>query len=79
MKVDETTLTAKKAIYKSSTIDHSIYYHDDKTLKIKFKSGAEYIYRDVSKDAYSKFTVADSQGKYFNENIKDNFECVRLP
>lgn len=62
-------------IYYSECVDtHS----DTKTLKITFKGGRTYLYKDVSVADYLIFRNAESNGKAFNTNIK-KYECVRLP
>ena len=45
--------------------------HDPETneLRVKFKSGATYVYSDVSDDEAHDFFNAPSHGKHHNENL----------
>lgn len=67
--------------YDSSNIIYSVCFDDqkngNKSLKIIFKGGRTYLYRDVTPIEYTQFRDAQSQGKVFNEFIK-NHECVKL-
>jgi len=62
----------------SSTIRKAIYNFSTETLKIEFISGAVYEYKDVSKEIYENFCVAESKGKFLNEHIKNKFEYSQL-
>ena len=47
--------------------------HDGKnTLEIEFKRGGIYQYSPVSTEGYVQLQQAESVGKYFHENIKNN-------
>jgi len=52
----------------SSTID--AVKHEDNKLTVRFKSGAEYEYEGVDRDAFYEFLAAASQGKYFAAHFK---------
>ena len=62
---------------KSSNIDAIAYDEDEKELHVRFKSGAEYVYFDVSPVVFQGLKDADSKGKYLNEHIKSFCECQR--
>jgi hypothetical protein len=59
-----------KTIYSSSNICASTYDKDTKSLTIIFSNGNQYCYKDVSQTDYTRFELADSQGKTFNSHIK---------
>lgn len=59
-----------KAIYKSSNILASEYNENTKELQIIFNRGAKYKYEDVNPTDYTRFEIAESQGKIFNSHIK---------
>jgi len=56
----------------SSNIDAIGYEPAKKELRIRFKSGQTYKYTPVTQKGYEDFLSADSKGKYFHKNIKDN-------
>ena len=60
------------ATYDSSNIKKSVYDEDKKTLVIIFNKGNMYMYYPVEKELYDKFESADSQGKFFMKNIKND-------
>lgn len=68
--------------YDSSNIIYSVYFDDqkdgNKSMKIVFKGGRSYLYKDVDPLEYTLFRDGQSQGKIFNETIKKR-ECVKLP
>jgi len=59
-----------KNIYESSNIMSSNYNTGTKDLIIIFKNGKQYKYNSVDIKDYTRFEIADSQGKVFNTNIK---------
>lgn len=67
--------------YDSSNIVYSVCFDiqtsPTKELKIVFKGGRTYLYRNVEPMDYIMFRDATSQGKEFNSRIK-NYECVKL-
>lgn len=66
-----------KAIYKSSNILASEYNKDTKELNIIFNRGAKYVYKGVNATDYTRFEIAESQGKVFSSHIKSH-EFERL-
>lgn len=62
---------SESVFYESSTIKVSEYNFKKNQLIITFHSGAIYMYEDVNKDVYEKFSLAESQGKALNEHIKN--------
>lgn len=68
--------------YDSSNLVYSACYdaeNENKTLKIVFKGGRTYIYKDVSPEDYVAFSKgASSNGEAFNKNIVKKYKGVRL-
>ena len=62
----------------SSMINRVIYNFTNKSLKIEFNSGALYEYNNVEPDVYENLCKAESQGKFFNEQIKNNYDHTQL-
>lgn len=62
----------------SSMIKKAIYNFTTNTLKVEFNSGALYEYTQVDPQLYDEFCKAESQGKFFNEKIKNNYENSKL-
>lgn len=61
-----------EAIYESSNILMSTYFPKRNKLFIHFNRGGTYSYTNVTEDVYNNFENADSQGKYFLQEIKKN-------
>jgi len=57
-----------------NTIGHDA---DNNILEVEFVGGSVYEYSDVSEEVYDEFRLAESVGKYFNQNIKNSFSCKR--
>lgn len=66
--------------YDSSNIVYSVIFDDqtnnNKSLKIVFKGGRTYLYKNVDPIDYHMFREAQSQGSVFNEKIK-HYECIK--
>lgn len=62
----------------SSNIYNVGYDKKAKTLEVEFKSGSTYQYEDVSKKVFNELVHAFSVGKYFHENIKNNYVYTKL-
>lgn len=68
--------------YQSSNIVYSQCYDNpgsQKALKIVFKGGRTYLYKDVVDTDYVMFKMAESNGKQFITSIKEKYQAVRLP
>jgi len=67
--------------YDSSNIVYSKCYDTQpskfKTLKIVFKNGRTYVYKNVDADDYIMFKTAQSNGQEFNKRIK-KYDAVRI-
>lgn len=53
----------------SSNILLSEYNKKEKTLKITFKGGTQYLYKDILDRDYVRFEVSESQGSVFNKTM----------
>lgn len=68
--------------YDSSNVLYSICYDNTeefKTVKIVFKNGRTYLYKNVNVNDYIAFRCAESNGKAVNQYIIKKYEGVRLP
>lgn len=65
---------------KSSVIQSLQYDETRKDLKVNFNSGRVYVYTPVSEEFFNKISKAESKGKFFNKNIKNNeaLTCLKL-
>ena len=59
-----------KAMYNSSNIIASIYNKETSDLILIFNKGSQYKYPNVKSSDYTRFELAESQGKVFNSHIK---------
>lgn len=72
-------MTIKTAFYRDSSFITNISWDDDtEFLLVKFNSGTTWIYYGVSQDVYNRLIKSISVGEYFNKNIRNKFESVRL-
>ena len=54
---------------KSSNIKSTEYDTESKDLVVEFNNGAKYKYDNVPHQVYTKFRLAESQGKFFTTDI----------
>ena len=54
------------------------YEAKSKVVEIEFQSGTIYQYLDVPSAIYKELSDAESKGQYFNSEIRDTYEFVRL-
>lgn len=58
-----------------SDVIHAVGYDDDTgVLEVIFNNGQIYQYRNVPRDAYEGLMRAESKGRYFQDNIRGEFE-----
>lgn len=62
----------------STTVRSVGYQRRSRILEIEFQSGVVYQYVDVPARVYEEFWKAESKGKYFNSEIRDEYEFVRV-
>jgi len=58
----------------SSLIEAIGYDPEYGDLYIKFHSGTTYMYENVETEVFEDFKKAESKGKYFQANIKDEYD-----
>jgi hypothetical protein len=66
---EDQTIGYVEAVYASGNVLKSIYFPKSKRLFISFSRGHTYSYNNVSEEIYNEFENAESQGKYFMENL----------
>ena len=63
---------------KSSNIKRTEYDTETKKLIVEFNNGFKYEYDEVPHQIYTKFRVAESQGKYFVSDISKTYKYKKL-
>ncbi len=53
----------------SSNLKNASYNTETEDLTVTFNNGSIYVYNKVPWTKFTKFRMAESQGKFFNENI----------
>lgn len=54
------------------------YDQKNQVLEIEFQSGMIYQYLDIPAAIYRELWDAESKGRYFNSEIRDSYEFVRV-
>lgn len=62
----------------SASIVRSQYDTENKDMIVEFKNGTRYQYAEVPHALYTKFRMAESQGKYFTTEISKKFKYNKL-
>jgi hypothetical protein len=62
----------------SSSLASVGYSSTEQMLEVEFKHGAVYRYEEVPPDVFAALLKADSKGAFFNSDIKDSYDCVRV-
>lgn len=62
----------------SATIRSIAYEAEKSELVVTFKSGYAYQFDGVSKEAWDKFTLAESKGSHFAREIKTRYTGKKL-
>jgi hypothetical protein len=80
MAVKKETISGTKIIneIESSNLVKTEYDVETKKLVAEFKSGAKYEYDEVPHNIYTKFRMAESQGKFFNAEISKTYKYKRV-
>jgi KTSC domain len=47
-------------------------------LVVTFVTGRVYAYADVPPDVHSAFRASGSKGRFFNQEIRDNYDCREI-
>lgn len=63
---------------KSSNIKSSEYDTKSKELVVEFNNGAKYKYDKVPHQVYTKFRLAESQGKFFTTDIATQYSYKKV-
>jgi hypothetical protein len=64
---------AKSPLPESSTVLTLSYKRKPKILRVAFKTGTEYDYKDVPESVYKKMRAAESLGKFLHQNVKGKY------
>lgn len=62
----------------STNLVRTEYDTTTKKLIAEFKNGSKYEYEDVPHNVYTKFRMAESQGKYFTTDISKKFKYKKV-
>jgi len=54
------------------------YDSNEQVLQVEFYNGTVYQYSGVETETWEDLQLADSIGKFFNQEIKGRYECERL-
>jgi hypothetical protein len=74
-KIDGTLI---EVVINSSNLKSAKYNTETEDLSVTFNSGAIYEYNKVPWNKFTKFRMAESQGKYFNENIARSYKYTKI-
>jgi hypothetical protein len=80
MAVKKETIDGTRIIneIESTNIVKTEYDTATKKMIAEFKNGARYEYEDVPHNVYTKFRMAESQGKYFTTDISKKFKYKKV-
>jgi hypothetical protein len=62
----------------SSNLKLAVYHTKAATLTVTFNNEAIYEYKDVPWELFTKLRMAESQGRFFNQNISKAFKYERV-
>jgi aspartokinase-like uncharacterized kinase len=63
---------------KSSNIKRTEYDTETKKLVVEFNNGFKYEYEEVPHQIYTKFRMAESQGKFFVTDISKTYKYQKV-
>ena len=80
MAVKKETIDGTKIIneIESTNIVRTEYDTTTRKLVAEFKTGAKYEYDEVPHNVYTRFRMAESQGKFFTTDISKKFKYKKL-
>ena len=80
MAITRETIQGTKIIneIKSSNIKSAEYDTESKKLIVEFNNGFKYEYDEVPHQTYTKFRMAESQGKFFTTDLSKKFKYKKL-
>lgn len=64
-------------IINSTNLKEASYNTETEDLTVTFNNGTIYEYNKVPWTKFTKFRLAESQGKYFNENIARSYKFIK--
>ncbi len=67
-----------EVVIKSSNLQKASYNTETEDLNVTFNNGAIYEYNKVPQNVFTKFRLAESQGKFFNENIGKKYTYKKI-
>lgn len=67
-----------EVIINSSNLKSATYNTENEDLVVTFNNGSIYEYNKVPWNKFTKFRLAESQGKYFNENIGKAYKFKKI-
>jgi len=70
--------TTISVVIKSSNLKSMSYETNSKTLTTTFNNGSIYEYYNVPWEIFTKFRMAESQGKFFNTEIGKNYKYKKI-
>lgn len=62
----------------STSLESIGYDSTERKLEVEFKHGAIYEYVEVPAEVFDAFLAADSKGSFFNSDIKNSYDFVRV-
>lgn len=62
----------------SSNLKSAKYNTETQLLEIKFNNNSVYEYQNVPWKIFTKFRLADSQGRFFNTDISRNYSYKKI-
>jgi hypothetical protein len=62
----------------SSNLKLATYDTESKLLEIQFNNGGIYQYENVPWEVFTKFRMAESQGKFFNQHIGKVYKYKKI-
>jgi hypothetical protein len=68
----------RKITEKSSSIAKIEFDLKTNILLVEFMAGSKYLYKDVLPDVANELFEAESTGKYFAANIKDQYDTEKV-
>lgn len=63
---------------KSTSLNAATYQDQSALLDLEFRSGAIYRYVGVPAQTYQELLLAESQGRYFNQHIRNRFTYTKI-
>jgi hypothetical protein len=65
-------------IFNSTNLDTGTYDPKNKRLRVTFHSGKTYMYTKVPQVVIDQLMDSSSQGKYFRDNIQNNYNAIAV-